>query len=208
MFGGYKMPNWCNNTITISHDDMAMMKRVVKGYNQNKLLDEFIPIPLELKEGAMNSSELMKIRNWEYKKELDKVREELNRKYFGYKDWYDYCVSEWGTKWDVGRDTAPTLLMKDIKDKTVTFDFDSAWSFPSGAYEKLVDMGFSIKAYYFEGGMGFCGMWENGSDDYYEIHGNSEWVLNNIPASINQHFGISENMAEWEAENAEENQDA
>ena len=202
------MPNWCNNTITISHDDMAMMKRVVKGYNQNKLLDEFIPIPLELKEGAMNSSELMKIRNWEYKKELDKVREELNRKYFGYKDWYDYCVSEWGTKWDIGRDSAPTLLMKDIKDKTVTFDFDSAWSFPSGAYEKLVDMGFSIKAYYFEGGMGFCGMWENGSDDYYEIHGNSEWVLNNIPASINQHFGISENMAEWEAENAEENQDA
>lgn len=202
------MPNWCNNTITISHPDMAMMKRVVKGYNQNKLLDEFIPVPLELKEGAMNPSELMKIRNWEYKKELDKVREELNRKYFGYKDWYDYCVSEWGTKWDIGRDSAPTLLMKDIKDKTVTFDFDSAWSFPSGAYEKLVDMGFSIKAYYFEGGMGFCGMWENGSDDYYEIHGNSEWVLNNIPASINQHFGISDNMAEWEAENAEENQDA
>jgi hypothetical protein len=202
------MPNWCNNTITISHPDMAMMKRVVKGYNQNKLLDEFIPIPLELKEGAMNSSELMKIRNWEYKKELDKVREELNRKYFGYKDWYDYCVSEWGTKWDIGRDSAPTLLMKDIKDKTVTFDFDSAWSFPSGAYEKLVDMGFSITAYYFEGGMGFCGMWENGSDDYYSIEGNSKWVLDNIPPSINQHFGISENMAEWEAENAEENQDA
>jgi hypothetical protein len=187
---------------------MAMMKRVVKGYNQNKLLDEFIPIPLELKEGAMNTSELMKIRNWEYKKELDKVREELNRKYFGYKDWYDYCVSEWGTKWDIGRDSAPTLLMKDIKDKTVTFDFDSAWSFPSSAYEKLVDMGFSITAYYFEGGMGFCGMWENGSDDYYSIEGNSKWVLDNIPPSINQHFGISENMAEWEAENAEENQDA
>ena len=202
------MPNWCNNTITISHPDMAMMKRVVKGYNQNRLLDEFIPVPLELKDGAMNIEELRKKRNWEHKKELDKVREELNRKYFGYKDWYDYCVSEWGTKWDIGRDSAPTLLMKDIKDKTVTFDFDSAWSFPSGAYEKLVDMGFSITAYYFEGGMGFCGMWENGSDDYYEIHGNSEWVLNNIPASINQHFGISDNMAEWEAENAEENQDA
>jgi hypothetical protein len=51
-------------------------------------------------------------------------------------------------------------------------------------------------------------MWENGSDDYYSIEGNSKWVLDNIPPSINQHFGISENMAEWEAENAEENQDA
>jgi hypothetical protein len=186
---------------------MAMMKRVVKGYNQNRLLDEFIPVPLELKEGAMNTSELMKIRNWEYKKELDKVREELNRKYFGYKDWYDYCVSEWGTKWDIGRDGAPTMFIKDIKDKTVTFYFNSAWSFPSGAYEKLVDMGFSIKAYYFEGGMGFCGIWENGSDDYYSIEGNSEWVKNNIPQEIDREFCISESMAEWESENAQENQD-
>ena len=201
------MPNWCANTITISHDDMAMMKRVVKGYNQHRLLDEFIPVPLELKEGAMNMDELQKIRNWEYKKELDAVREQLNKKYFGYKDWYDFSVANWGTKWDIGRDGSPTMLIKDIKNKAVTFSFDSAWCPPIGAYEKLVDMGFSITAYYFEGGMGFCGIWENGSDDYYSIEGNSDWVLNNIPPSINQHFAISENMAEWEAESAQENQD-
>jgi hypothetical protein len=202
------MPNWCNNTITISHDDIKMMKRVVKGYNQNKLLDEFIPIPLELKEGAMNTSELMKIRNWEYKKELDKVREELNRKYFGYKDWYDYCVSEWGTKWDIGRDTAPTMFIKDIKNKTVTFSFDSAWSFPLGAYEKLHEMGFYIRAMYYEGGIGFCGIWADGQDDYYDIEGNSDWVKENIPQEIDKEFCISENMAEWELENAEENENA
>ena len=81
------MPNWCNNTLTISHKDLSMMKRVVKGYNQNRLLDEFIPIPLELKEASMSMEKLMKQRNWEYKKELDKVVEELNIKYFGFKDW-------------------------------------------------------------------------------------------------------------------------
>jgi len=195
------MPNWCANTITISHDDMAMMKRVVKGYNQNRLLSEFIPVPLELREGAMNTSELMKIRNWEYKKELDKVREELNKKYFGYKDWYDYCVSEWGTKWDIGRDGSPTLLMKDIKDKTVTFSFNSAWSFPSGAYEKLSDMGFSIRAMYYEGGIGFCGIWEDGNEETYGIEGDSLWVKENIPQEIDHEFCISESMAEWESEN-------
>ena len=199
------MPNWCANTITISHPDMAMMKRVVKGYNQHRLLDEFIPIPLELKEGAMNMDELMKIRNWEYKKELDKVREELNRKYFGYKDWYDFCVSEWGTKWDIGRDItySPTLRIKDIKNKTVTFDFDSAWSFPSGAYEKLSDMGFSIRAMYYEGGVGFCGIWEDGNEETYGIEGDSIWVKENIPQEIDQVFCISESMAEWESENEE-----
>jgi hypothetical protein len=184
---------------------MAMMKRVVKGYNQHRLLDEFIPIPLELKEGAMNMDELMKIRNWEYKKELDKVREELNKKYFGYKDWYDFSVANWGTKWDIGRDStySPTLRIKDIKNKTVTFDFDSAWSFPSGAYEKLNDMGFSIRAMYYEGGIGFCGIWEDGQDDYYDIEGDSIWVKENIPQEIDQVFCISESMAEWESEKEE-----
>jgi len=202
------MPNWCNNTITISHPDMAMMKRVVKGYNQNRLLDEFIPVPLELKDGAMNIEELRKKRNWEHKKELDKVREELNRKYFGYKDWYDYCISEWGTKWDVGRNSAPTLLMKDIKNKTVTFSFDSAWSFPLGAYEKLSDMGFSIRAMYYEGGCAFCGIWEDGEEITYGIEGDSLWVKENIPQEIDKEFCISENMAEWELEIAEENENA
>jgi hypothetical protein len=203
------MPNWCNNTITISHPDMAMMKRVVKGFNQHRLLDEFIPIPLELKESGLSTEDLMKIRNWEYKKELDKVREELNKKYFGYKDWYDYCVSEWGTKWDIGRDGSysPTLRIKDIKDKTIKFYFDSAWSAPIGAYEKLCEMGFSIRAMYYEGGCAFCGIWEDGQEEFYEIEGKSEWVRENIPRELDQEFCISENMAEWEAECAQEKEE-
>lgn len=200
------MPNWCSNTLTISHEDKAMMKRVVKGYNQNRLLDEFIPIPLELREASMSMDKLMKERNWEYKKELDKVVEELNRKYFGYKDWYDFCVAKWGTKWDIGRgDGYRTLLMKDITNKSVKFGFDSAWSPPIHAYEKLCDMGFSITALYYESGMGFCGIWDNGSDEYYDIGGNSDWVKLNIPEEIDDEFGISLSMAEWEAEQEEEN---
>ena len=199
------MPNWCNNTLTISHDDIAMMKRVVKGFNQNRLLDEFIPIPLELKEGAMNIEELRKIRNWEYKKELDQAREELNKKYFGYKDWYAFCVSQWGTKWDIGRgDGYKTMLMKDIKNKSITLGFDSAWSPPTGAYEKLHEMGFSIRAMYYEGGCAFCGIWEDGEEEFYEIEGKSDWVRDNIPKELDDEFCISESMADYEAENEEE----
>lgn len=199
------MPNWCNNTLTISHKDLSMMKRVVKGYNQNRLLDEFIPIPLELKEASMSMEKLMKQRNWEYKKELDKVVEELNKKYFGYKDWYDFCVSQWGTKWDIGRgDGYRTMLIKDIKNKSITVGFDSAWSPPIGAYEKLVEMGFSIRAMYYEGGCAFCGIWEDGEEEFYEIEGNSEWVKNNIPKELDDEFCISEGMADWEYQCAEE----
>lgn len=200
------MPNWCNNTLTISHKDLSMMKRVVKGYNQNRLLDEFIPIPLELKEASMSMEKLMKQRNWEYKKELDKVVEELNKKYFGYKDWYDFCVSQWGTKWDIGRgDGYRTMLIKDIKNKSITVGFDSAWSPPIGAYEKLVEMGFSIRAMYYEGGCAFCGIWEDGEEEFYEIEGNSDWVKLNIPKELDDEFCISEGMADYEAECEEEN---
>jgi hypothetical protein len=57
---------------------------------------------------------------------------------------------------------------------------------------------------YYEPGMGFCGAWMDGEDEYYQIEGNSEWVEANIPEYIDEAFGISENMAQWEEENAEE----
>ena len=66
-------------------------------------------------------------------------------------------------------------------------------------------MGFSITALYYESGMGFCGIWDNGSDEYYDIGGNSDWVKLNIPEEIDDEFGISLSMAEWEAEQEEEN---
>ena len=36
--------------------------------------------------------------------------------------------------------------------------------------------------------------------DSYNIEGDSDWVDENIPDSINTHFAISENMAMWEDE--------
>jgi hypothetical protein len=197
------MPNWCSNTLTISHEDKAMMKRVVKGYNKNGLLREFIPIPKELTDtvsGTVGSKE-------SYEQRLLEERQKLNREFFGYTDWYSFCVAEWGTKWDIGHgDGYGKLTMKDIKNNTVRIGFDSAWSPPIEAYKKLSDMGFSIKALYYEGGCCFCGIWDNGSDEYYDICGNSDWVKLNIPEEIDVEFCISENMEIWEDE--EENAEA
>jgi hypothetical protein len=197
------MPNWCSNTLTISHEDKAMMKRVVKGYNKNGLLREFIPIPKELTDtvsGTVGSKE-------SYEQRLLEERQKLNREFFGYTDWYSFCVAEWGTKWDIGHgDGYGKLTMKDIKNNTVRIGFDSAWSPPIEAYKKLSDMGFSIKALYYEGGCCFCGIWDNGDDEYYDIKGNSDWVKLNIPEEIDVEFCISENMEIWEDE--EENAEA
>jgi hypothetical protein len=83
--------------------------------------------------------------------------------------------------------------------------FDSAWSPPTTAMERLVEMGFGVKLYYFEPGMAFAGIWEDGNDDYYEYNTlNSTEVAEQLPAELDEAFGISDTMAEYEEE---ENQD-
>ena len=42
------MPNWCNNSVEIYHEDPAMIERVREAFNKGALLAEFIPIPKDL----------------------------------------------------------------------------------------------------------------------------------------------------------------
>jgi hypothetical protein len=130
-----------------------------------------------------------------------KDKEEANREKHGYRNWYDFCVNEWGTKWDVGADGNPA---QDIPGGLM-LGFDSAWAPPINAYEKLFDMGFKIRAMYYEGGMAFAGIFEDGCDEYYEYGGmNSAQIAEELPVELDEAFGISESVAEWEAENAED----
>jgi len=85
--------------------------------------------------------------------------------------------------------------------------FDSAWSPPIAAYEKLTDLGFRIRAMHYEGGMAYAGIWEDGNDDYYEYGGmDSKEIAEALPVELDEAFGISESVAEWEAENAEDDE--
>jgi hypothetical protein len=189
------MPNWCNNTVEIYHEDPVMLERVRKGFNAGALLNEFIPVPEELQITAGRLGDPV---------ENAKIiaAEESNRAKHGYSNWYDFCVNEWGTKWDIGGDGAEAL---DI-DGGLSFSFDSAWSPPLAAYEKLMDLGFRIYAMYHESGMCFAGIWDNGDDDYYEYSDmNSQEVSDTLPTELDEAFCISENMAEWECDNEENN---
>jgi hypothetical protein len=191
------MPNWCNNTVEIYHDDPAMIERARKAFNDAKFLNEFVPIPESLhivsgRCGADDNPEQIALE----------AAQKSNIEQHGYKDWYDYCVNEWGTKWDVGGDgyeaqDIPSGLM---------LTFESAWAPPVAAYDKLEAQGFRIRAMYYEPGMGFAGVYEDGHDDYYEYGGmNSAAIAEELPAELDEAFCISEDVAQWEAENEEEN---
>jgi hypothetical protein len=189
------MPNWCNNVVELAHEDPAMIERAKDAFNRGEFLNEFIPVPesLRIVAGRVGDEAEQK------KLEEDTAR---NLAVHGYGNWYDYCVNEWGTKWDVGGDDC-NEPQQDSPNK-ITMAFDSAWAPPCAAYEKLLDLGFSVRAYYYEPGMAFCGVWDEGYDDCFQIEGSWEEVKDEIPEALDEMFGISENMAMWEEENREE----
>ena len=189
------MPNWCDNTLELRHEDPTMIKRAKEAFEAGRLLDEFIPVPQQLKDTRAGF-----YGKDTYEQELLEATEALNVKWFKHKNWWDFCVQEWGTKWDVG--TEGYINAEDPN--YLSLSFQSAWSPPIDAYAKLVDMGFEVYALYYESGMGFCGCFDQGIDDCYSIDGNSEWVVDCIPDYIDEAFCISESMAEWEEENREE----
>ena len=191
------MPNWCNNTLELQHEDPAMIARAKTAFAEGKLLNEFAPVPASLhivsgRCGADDNPEQIALE----------AAQKSNLEVHGYKDWYDYCVNEWGTKWDVGGNDYNEPQQETPND--ITMSFDSAWAPPIAAMDKLEALGFSVRLYYYEPGMAFAGIYEDGSDNYYDYGGmNSDQVAEELPIELDEMFGISESMAEWEEENQE-----
>jgi hypothetical protein len=188
------MPNWCQNSVTITHEDPAKLSALVEAMNANKFCNFAIPVPAELSDtvaGSFGDDE---------RQALLAAQTARNIETYGYGNWYDFCVNRWGTKWDV--DTQGSL---EFDGRTVIASFDSAWSPPCGVYEALVEDGYDVVAYYYEPGMGYLGKYDNGCDETYEISSEtSKTVRAVIGAELDDMFNISESMAEWEEENEDE----
>jgi len=148
------MPNWCSNTLQLRHDNPDMLNLAVKACQEGNLLNTFVPMPDALNitsgyVGADNSPEQLALV----------ARQEENIKTYGYKDWYDWRIANWGTKWDL--DTAVEDYTVD-GERVVTVYFDSAWTPPIEAYRQMEKAGFRICASYREEGMAFQGTYEDG----------------------------------------------
>lgn len=122
--------------------------------------------------------------------------------YFDDDRWYDWCVSNWGTKWDVGADEgtekeehyglkATVVDWNNGKSIEANCSFDSAWSPPIGLYDKLVELGYKVHASYFEPGMAYCGIYTDGYDNYIEYK-----TKEGIPVGIWNDFDLQDDFFE------------
>ena len=187
------MPNWCNNTLTLEHDDPAMIKRAYDALERGEFLNEFIPVPEDLKITAGF------LGDGDAQKELER-QTKANVEKYGYGNWYDYCCGEWGTKWDVGSDGCSDIHPDGL---TLFTTFDSAWAPPVNAYAKLEAQGFRVSAMFYESGMAFAGSYEDGSCDDFSLEGMSADEIEQNYPEINDAFGIAESIREYQAEEEE-----
>ncbi len=112
------------------------------------------------------------------------------------KDIVGWRTENWRTKWDPELITEPYVEPCGELDTELfaKFRFDTAWSPPIGIYDRLVEKGYCITAYFFEPSCCFAGKYSNGEkiliDDIENIH---ELALTSDTAKeLKQAFGLDE----------------
>lgn len=158
------MPNWCMNNLTISHDDPAKLQEFVDAYNSGETCQHYIPHPPEI---------------------MKSMEDPKNN------DWYSWRCNNWGTKWDFGLEEYGEPAK--VENDAVCISFNTAWSPPIEFFDKLYSLGYNVHASYWEPGMGYCGLYKDGIDNYigYEDH-------DEIPVGLWNEFGMAEFFEEQE----------
>ena len=173
------MPNWCNNNIEITGpiDKIKALWDAAQA-EDGGLLNAMVPMPVELKDTVKGSNG-------------DAV------------NWYDWSVTNWGTKWDVGLEG---IEYTDNGDGTATISgyFDSAWSPPIEAYNRFLEANedCSLTGSYYEMGCDFAGFYDNGDDEYLE-NLRDEYDLpedeqSNLFKRLDEEYALSEQYDEWD----------
>jgi len=180
------MPNWCSNDIAITgpRDKIRALWDATQAEGSG-LLNALVPMPDTVFRGNIGP------------KEEAECREK------GIPNWYDWSVANWGTKWDV--DPEGLEYTEDSDTATISGWMDSAWSPPVEAVAAYgtENPDVSITLDFHEGGMCFVGQYviENGEgfEDCIDYGGaTAETVRDMIGGDYDDHWNLSENMAEWE----------
>jgi hypothetical protein len=194
------MPNWCQNSVTLTHENPDMIVRIAKGYNEGKLFAEFLPTPPDLSREAETGE------GWQERSAA--ITAENTEKY-GYPSWYEWNIDNWGTKWDVGSDSEYDELELTDGATTISLGFDSAWAPPIAFYRAMEDVfGFTVDAHYLEEGMGFVGRYNDGDDDCYDLDYSDPSNLEDIPADLREYYDLEQQFADYaEMDDAEDSDD-
>ena len=122
-------------------------------------------------------------------------------------NWYDWCTTNWSTKWDISQ----PFVLDNTEEDSITFTFDTAWGPPIEAFRSWAEQDWRVtyRLAYIETGMAFVG-WHSYDGDYFDEdfadHGTDPeryWEM------AQEEFGMEpdeeeEPLTEWYVEGARE----
>lgn len=121
------MPNHCSNYLKVVGDPKEVMRFVETitvtkdGRESINILDTIVPCPQELRDTVSGSVV-------EDKKAAHEAQQKANIEKYGHRDWYDWCLANWGTKWG-DYDTSQTFVSvnTDKDAMVIAYSYDTAW---------------------------------------------------------------------------------
>ena len=183
------MPNWNSNTLVISKATNPQIERIIAACERQELLNEFMPQPIW--DNLPNENGEYPGPEYSYRY-YDRTRGMITRVWFGCRRftdgkqdmrWYDWCVENWGTKWEAGE----ISITREGQDLFLTFE--TAWAPPSDAWIEALGAAMpnaGIRLTFSEPGCDFFGFTEIRDGKAYTEEGSlhtakMEWVRATFP---------------------------
>jgi len=117
------MPNWCDNTVMIKGDagTVLTVKQMLQESGNVFSFSKLLPCPPALMNTTAPNRNEQSVA--------------FNKSKFGASDWYDWCIENWGTKWN----SSEAAITMDHTDQ-IAYSFQTAWAPPIPVYQKLAEM--------------------------------------------------------------------
>ena len=138
------MPNWTDVRVAVTHDDAFMIKQLQAIFDRGQPFNQIIPMPDDIMRDNITYEE---------------------RKASDGKNWYDWSIQHWGTKWDAHQ------VSTELVDKnTLNIYMETAWSPPIPVFDRLIlEYKYNIHAMYLDEGWNFIGEYIDGVEFTHDV---------------------------------------
>lgn len=172
------MPNWCGNEVTIVFDEQSDYDKFITQMDIEDTTDHYLSSHSEDKGYGF------------FDRLVPTPQDKLDDG-----GWYDWRVSNWGTKWNPNIQ----MFLTDDEGLSIQVVMDTAWAPPIEFFKTftLLFPSAKVQLNYVEEGMQFCGR------AYFEDGGVDDKYINEIPTEMYVKAGAtlnSEGDIDWDAD--------
>ena len=127
------MPNYVQNRLVIKHEDRSQLEKLKDAAEHGELFNVILPCPEGLRGTVVGH-----FSNPEKQAAVLK-RQEDNYATYGYSSDYEWCVENWGCKWEANLESVPVL-----NDEELLLEFLTPWAPPTGIFKALREQDYAV----------------------------------------------------------------